>query len=601
MVAQDWTLPEPNVSLYTDEMMENAKAFSDTAMVVITRVGGEGADLPTDMASVVDGSWIRRVAQAYGSERGTAYYNGTYDDSLNEGNDWDKGDHFLQLSNREEDLLDLVTANFDNVILVYNGALEYGNRFLKNVFLDDPSVKLDLVFAPGVIRSKNTRSPIRFERAGELEKYDVIVLFNLNRSQTSPEMERVLREYVEKGGGIIFITGNPMIAAEFSNSPLEKLLPVRFSERYNAQKRYDVRTAGIVRLIASGRRRPTDFDRALQRNSEMRYKEHPLHDFVLTRIGRESPIFKRTLPDGSFRLITPRFEDYAPVSGIKPEFRDAEGKAHVLLAYQNFGQGRCMVLATDPLWRWKLKTSSKDPSFEVFWKNLFSWLALGRDNDSRWKIPNLVMTSGSASEMDFFPGSGLSPATPISFTLENGKKEKQNLSAVREGGRYHFSIPFPAPGEYRVAAKSDGRELASAAFSVSESSLRSGEDAALEPDLERLEEFSRLPNVSLLSAKESPDFSVYFPAERLELAEESIFPLWNRAWTYLLIVGLIYLVEVLSVIIQVTYFKKTGGKRIFRMAPIHHHFELGGWSETRVVAVFSIVTAILCLVALIGL
>ena len=71
-------------------MMENAKAFSDTAMVVITRVGGEGADLPTDMASVVDGSWIRRVAQAYGSERGTTYYNGTYDDSLNEGNDWDK-------------------------------------------------------------------------------------------------------------------------------------------------------------------------------------------------------------------------------------------------------------------------------------------------------------------------------------------------------------------------------------------------------------------------------------------------------------------------------------------------------------------------------
>ena len=70
---------------------------------------------------------------------------------------------------------------------------------------------------------------------------------------------------------------------------------------------------------------------------------------------------------------------------------------------------------------------------------------------------------------------------------------------------------------------------------------------------------------------------------------------------FLLIVGLIYLVEVLSVIIQVTYFKKTGGKRIFRMAPIHHHFELGGWSETRVVAVFSIVTAILCLVALIGL
>ena len=70
---------------------------------------------------------------------------------------------------------------------------------------------------------------------------------------------------------------------------------------------------------------------------------------------------------------------------------------------------------------------------------------------------------------------------------------------------------------------------------------------------------------------------------------------------FILLVGFIYLVEVLSVMIQVTYFKKTGGKRIFRMAPIHHHFELGGWSETRVVAVFSIVTAMLCLVALLAL
>ena len=68
---------------------------------------------------------------------------------------------------------------------------------------------------------------------------------------------------------------------------------------------------------------------------------------------------------------------------------------------------------------------------------------------------------------------------------------------------------------------------------------------------------------------------------------------------FIAIVGLIYLVEVLSVIIQVTYYKKTGGKRIFRMAPIHHHFELGGWSETRIVAVFTIITVLLCLVALI--
>lgn len=70
---------------------------------------------------------------------------------------------------------------------------------------------------------------------------------------------------------------------------------------------------------------------------------------------------------------------------------------------------------------------------------------------------------------------------------------------------------------------------------------------------------------------------------------------------FLAIVCFIYVIEVLSVIIQVSYFKLTGGKRIFKMAPIHHHFELCGWSETRVVALFSILTALLCLIALMGI
>ncbi len=69
---------------------------------------------------------------------------------------------------------------------------------------------------------------------------------------------------------------------------------------------------------------------------------------------------------------------------------------------------------------------------------------------------------------------------------------------------------------------------------------------------------------------------------------------------FIVIVGFIYMVEVVSDILQVSYFKMSGGKRIFKMAPIHHHFELCGWSETRVVAVFSIVTALLCLAAMMG-
>jgi beta-glucosidase len=122
MWAQDWTLPEPNVSLYTDSLISNAKEFSDTAMIVISRSGGEGADLPANMPAVVDGSF----------QDGTTYTAGTYDDSLNEGNDWDTGDHYLQLSNREEEMIDLVCKNFDKVILVYNGANAFELGFVKD-------------------------------------------------------------------------------------------------------------------------------------------------------------------------------------------------------------------------------------------------------------------------------------------------------------------------------------------------------------------------------------------------------------------------------------------------------------------------------------
>ena len=68
----------------------------------------------------------------------------------------------------------------------------------------------------------------------------------------------------------------------------------------------------------------------------------------------------------------------------------------------------------------------------------------------------------------------------------------------------------------------------------------------------------------------------------------------------LILVGIIYIMETVSVIMQVTYFKLTHGKRIFRMTPIHHHFEMGGWSEERIFAVFVGITVLMCILAFIG-
>ncbi|MEE1389427.1 MAG: hypothetical protein U0M00_02515 [Clostridia bacterium] len=66
----------------------------------------------------------------------------------------------------------------------------------------------------------------------------------------------------------------------------------------------------------------------------------------------------------------------------------------------------------------------------------------------------------------------------------------------------------------------------------------------------------------------------------------------------LLIIALIPVAETLSVVLQVTYFKVTGGKRLLKMAPLHHHFELSGWKENKIVSIFSVITLILCIVGL---
>ncbi len=135
MWVQDWTLPEPNVNAYSDDLIANAKAFSDTAMIVISRPGGEGADLPNDVQAIIDGTY----------QDGTTYTAASYDDSLNEGNDWDAGDHYLQLDNREEEMIDLVCSNFDKVIVVYNGSNAFEFGFVK----DHPQIKGLIWAAPG--------------------------------------------------------------------------------------------------------------------------------------------------------------------------------------------------------------------------------------------------------------------------------------------------------------------------------------------------------------------------------------------------------------------------------------------------------------------
>lgn len=128
MSAVDWTLPEPTSDYYTDEIMTEAKTFSDTAVIVIARVGGEGTDLPTDFGAV--------------NPDGSPLY--TYVNNSDEYPDFTAGQHYLELSQTEKNLVDLVCANFDKVIVIYNSAnaMELG-------WVDDYTQIKSVICCPG--------------------------------------------------------------------------------------------------------------------------------------------------------------------------------------------------------------------------------------------------------------------------------------------------------------------------------------------------------------------------------------------------------------------------------------------------------------------
>lgn len=118
---QSWTLPEPPVDTYNDELIKSAKEYSDVAVVVLSRKAGEGHnDIPMD---------VRKAA---------------YDNNSDEYDDFPEGEHYLQLSQTERDMVDMVCSNFDNVIVIYNGA----NQFELGFADEYPQIK-SVVWCPG--------------------------------------------------------------------------------------------------------------------------------------------------------------------------------------------------------------------------------------------------------------------------------------------------------------------------------------------------------------------------------------------------------------------------------------------------------------------
>ena len=142
--AQSWNLPEPTAEVYTDDVMSGAKSFSDTAVIVISRSGGEGADLPMDMYSLIHGTYGQDALSTSAAPANYSYFNGVYSNNGGDVDDFDQGEHYLELSHPEKDMIAKVCENFDKIIVVINA-----NNTMELGWVDEYPQIGAVIWAPG--------------------------------------------------------------------------------------------------------------------------------------------------------------------------------------------------------------------------------------------------------------------------------------------------------------------------------------------------------------------------------------------------------------------------------------------------------------------
>ncbi len=429
-------------------------------------------------------------------------------------------------------------------VLIYNGALDFGTRFIRNVFTDDKSVKIDVRFAHGVF-PKNTNYGSNFPTKDELKKFDVLLLMNMKRSELPASAEEDIYEFVRSGGGLLFVTGNPGTAREYARSTLEKLLPVKFDPKAPVDPRSDPDTRRILREIEQGAV-PSRFDSQVRANEEFTYRPPQLYKFELTDLGRKSPLFTHKGDDGKTVPVIPEFQDMALVESLKPGanllayYTGKDNRQHPLLAYQNFGTGRSMALTSDPLWRWRLNLPSGNHSYEIFWKNIFSYLGTGRNRQTRWIVPNLAVANETMNL--YLTSPFITNPELLSCRLETGGEEKI-LTANFAEDKIHCSFPVEGGKEYTVRAIYDKKPVAEFTFSTMASEPGELESRILEPDLAALEKFAILPHVQVFTGSKLI-LADHFNRDDVELKEHFSRPLWHTPILFALMAA-IYLLELI--------------------------------------------------------
>lgn len=421
-------------------------------------------------------------------------------------------------------------------VLYYQGALDWGYRFLNTILTRDPGFQVTALFNPtlgGRVRSAAANSGALSDlpsTVSDLKRYQIVILANVFANQLSEGQQRALDDYTRGGGGLLFIQPNDQGSLAFSGSKLESILPVVFEE---APK------------VTTPETQAERLRRQMQEQLPVYYGENP--SAVATAKGpdplkpfafpKDSPLTEvLRLPGAAGQKIVPRFVDYARVRSVKPGAEilathptdvTATGEPRVLLATQAFGKGRASVLSTDSLWRWRLSLPGDSVEAATFWQQLIMWLAAAPPKELYFQEKWTETMNGQAAVFTIVNA----PELPqVSVIGPDGKPREAALEAGSEPAQYLMTWTPDQLGVWEVKATSAAGESAHRYVTVVDA-LAVPDLANLPPDLEMMRSLATLTGGQMISDGAAPTAwrSAAPPSAPLVLTERRQL-LWNIWW-----------------------------------------------------------------------
>ena len=416
-------------------------------------------------------------------------------------------------------------------VLYYQGALQWGYRFLLGALGSDPSFQLTSILNPALgvrLTSQGTTLDDLPDNADALKPFQIVVLAHVLADQLSTQQQQALVDYAKGGGGVLFITPDSDATTRFAGTPLEEMLPVVFQRSEETAEQKEARN--------------------FEERMRMAFDSGGEPDAVAEGQGRDaSPdlVAFRIAPGGGGVLRSdatrPMFSNYARVLRAKPGAEvlavhptdlAPDNSPRILLARQQFGAGFTAVLTTDLLWRWKMSLPSSSHAVETFWQELMLSLAPATGEGLR-----IVKASSTAAvnHVTSLTVAGAPSGQPPQMEAISPAGQHQALSPMSSAGGWHAAFTPNAQGRWKLVARDEQGDYAAMSLPV-EAQVRTAENSNAPPDVDGLRHIADETGGALVET--SPIFQPENAPANAGPEVKSVEPLWNQSWLLGLLLGL---------------------------------------------------------------